>query len=1186
LQINGTQGNALLTDIGRFPDSEDLNRNFTLDRLNSYFRYEISLDTNHLTNPFIAGGGSSKEKWYQFKIPLKDFKEKIGNPSFTIIEYVRLWVSDVNDDVHLRLTELNFVGNQWQKLLNPPKVTEEDEVLTISTINIEDNPLYFTPPGVKREKDRTKPDENVLKNEQSLQLLIKELEDGDKREAIKYLYKPLDVFDYREMKLFLRADENYSSPSSISYHADENNYNAEVYFRFGSDSANYYEYRQPVTYNQAAGSLGWDEIKVSFDVLTAIKEKRTKEMVNKKFLDPVPGKPGHYYVVRGNPTLTRISFFSLGIENPNGIGNEGEKVSGELWVNELRVLNADATPGWAYSVATSLKFADLLSVSFNTKKTDPYFHKLNDRFGSRVDNQSWGVSTNFDFVKLLPTDMNGSSLNLNYSHTESFSKPLYKPQTDILVQQAAKNSANPDSVMKETHTVNISDSWSLATIKIKLPSESWYIKHTINSLSFGFNYNRTFARNPNIIAKRDWVWNAKADYNLNLAKDFYFYPVKLPLFGKTLEIFKDYRNVKLYYLPQTFGTNLSAKRNRSFTQTRTKNTKPNIQRDFTVTRGGNFNWIVTEGGFFNVGIDYNVDVNSSLTYLLIDQNEEERPESQIWKDIFNSAFFGRDNSYRQSFNFKLSPKLPSIFDLQKYLKLSAGYNVAYTWQNNFQQEELGRSAGYNNRINGGIELRLKAIMDPIWGDNKKPASNLPQPKVPAAQSRSRGNTNNQNPNVNVDQGIQNKTANDSLIVSDSTKESKIIIALNYLKYSVKYILFDYELISVNFNQTNSKTGNGLRGVGSGFSNFWGFRQKYEDGPSRSFMLGLSNELGPRAFGGTLQDNYSQKNTIDLKTSRPLWENAKIDINWSLGWGINKATTFRVDTTSGDIIVTNLASTGNLDRTFLSLPLPLLNNGIKRVNELYDPKAENINANLSNAFVEGMETFPIFARLPLLKEVSKFIPRPNWRISWSGLEKLPLFNSVAQRVSLNHSYSSNYTEGWKINPDRKKEIQIQKISYGFNPLIGMNITFKNLWNGNLSGNVKYNTKTNYDLGAATRNITETFSQDINFSASYSKAGFELPLFGLALKNDIEISVSYTRGKNSVVIFELGEKFNEKGKPQDGTTRTTIEPRAKYVMSSRVTLTIFYRRSTVEPAGSSRIPPTTTNEAGLDVHIAIQ
>ncbi len=78
--INGTQGNAILTDIGRIPDTEDMNRNGNLDQNNSYYRYEIPLDTNSTTNQFIAGGGLNPNfkakqipQWYLFRIPLKGF---------------------------------------------------------------------------------------------------------------------------------------------------------------------------------------------------------------------------------------------------------------------------------------------------------------------------------------------------------------------------------------------------------------------------------------------------------------------------------------------------------------------------------------------------------------------------------------------------------------------------------------------------------------------------------------------------------------------------------------------------------------------------------------------------------------------------------------------------------------------------------------------------------------------------------------------------------------------------------------------------------------------------------------------------------------------------------------------------------------------------------------------------------
>ena len=74
------------------------------------------------------------------------------------------------------------------------------------------------------------------------------------------------------------------------------------------------------------------------------------------------------------------------------------------------------------------------------------------------------------------------------------------------------------------------------------------------------------------------------------------------------------------------------------------------------------------------------------------------------------------------------------------------------------------------------------------------------------------------------------------------------------------------------------------------------------------------------------------------------------------------------------------------------------------------------------------------------------------------------------------------------------------------------------------------------------------------------------------------MAYTMGRNSVLIYDMGDSFTEEGKPKDGNTRTTIEPRVRYVMSSRVTLSIFYRRTSVEPEGASRIPATTTNVLG--------
>ena len=1206
MNINGTEGNAQSTDIGRLPDTEDLNRNGNLDKVNSYFRYEIPLDTSTQNNRFIVSKGGPG--WYLYRIPLKDTLTKVGNPSFSNVESIRLFVNGIDtvglteNYMKLRFAEFNLVGSQWQKLL------PEDTTLAVSVISYEEDQNYTIPPGITRERDNTRPDQNILKNEQSLNLILNDLPPGQSRQAVRYLSRPLDVFSYSQMKLFIHGDK-HTGPTSVSTEATDPP-NAEVFFRFGTDTNNFYEYRQPVRPD-------WNEIAINFSDLTSIKQARVSDTVFAH--QPVPDKPGHFYGVRGRPTLTSIKFLSVGIYNIPGakIKNTSEfkyDVSGQVWVNELRVVGADDKPGWAYSIASQLKMADLLTLNFNMSRTDPYFHRLADRFGSRVESRNWSVSSDLNVLKLLPINLPGSNLKLNYSHTESIGKPLYLPGTDIKVSQAMeaeqqipdslKTPQNQRNLELESQTVNVSDSWSASNIKLRIPSTYWLIRDTWNAISLGFNYNKNFSRSPTILTNKSWIWNANIGYGLSLSQDYFFYPADIPVLGSVLSLFTDYRNAKVYFTPQSIALNMSARRNRNISTTRERDnaiSQTSISRDFTVSRGFNYSWKLTEGGLINISTAYNVNISSSLAYLETDQNNMQRSESEIWHDIFAGNFFGKNSQYQQTFDIRTAPKLPSLWDIDKYFTITAGYSTSYQWNNDFRNEISGRGAGFASKSSAGLTLRLKALAAPLFEESKDADNNQGQ-AVPNRRNTGR-NFNPEGP------GIQNKSevsreegvlgdstsiSADSLLAVDSlqtqnlNKKSALKNAFLFLKSITKALLFDYESISFNFSSSNNLAKSGIKGTGTGFNNFWGISFDENNGPSRGFMFGLSRNVGSRAPNSTLSDNFSQKNNFDFKTSRPLWEGAKIDLNWNVGWSINKSTQIITDD-FGNISVGSISSTGTISRSFFSMPptlfLSVFKSGIKKVNELFDPNSANPHQNLSNAFVKGFESFPLLSNVGFLSQVAKYIPRPNWRLSWDGLEKFPLFKAFAKRVTLDHAYSSTYTEGWRINPDGVQEVQTQRIEYGFAPLVGLNFTFGEVWGGNLISSVKYSTRTGYDLGLSTTSINETFSRDIGITASYSKSGFELPLFGVSLKNDIEFSLSYTSTKNSTVIYDF-TNFKEEGTPQDGTTRTTLEPRIKYTISSRVTLSVFYRRSSVQPEGAARIPPTTTNEAGLDVHISIQ
>jgi cell surface protein SprA len=247
----------------------------------------------------------------------------------------------------------------------------------------------------------------------------------------------------------------------------------------------------------------------------------------------------------------------------------------------------------------------------------------------------------------------------------------------------------------------------------------------------------------------------------------------------------------------------------------------------------------------------------------------------------------------------------------------------------------------------------------------------------------------------------------------------------------------------------------------------------------------------------------------------------------------------------------------------------------------DDRHTTAAAKLSQAFAEGLEAFPW-----LTKILGSFAPRANWSIRWDGLQKFSLFENFAQSVSVEHSYSSTYGEGWRINQQGQREIQTQTVTYGFSPLIGLNITFKELMKGNLSANFQYKVSTNYDLSPAFQNGSEGTTSGFSITGTYSRKGFEIPLFGVSLMNNIDISFNYSTSHESKVLYYFSN-FEKDGIPQSGSTRTTIEPGINYTLSERVSARLYYRHIRFKPdEGGSNIPGSTTNEGGLNIMVTIR
>ncbi|MEX1139073.1 MAG: cell surface protein SprA [Bacteroidota bacterium] len=1177
VSMHGTEGNA--KDRGSFPDTEDLNANNIVDRTDSYFEYEISLDTASADFQKYVTGGQSNTGWYQIRIPIKESTRRIGNPTLSNIESVRLWLTGANNDVYVRLTEFNLVGNQWEA------VNKNDDNFRLSSVSIEENPFYRSPPGVKRPVDRTRPDQTIEGNEQSLALQITDLADGESKQAVKKLIgRPLDVFSYKTMKLFVHGDER---PGFLMQYIDTTNYYAEFFLRFGSDSLNYYEYRAPIR-------PGWHPdnwITIRFEDLTALKLGRDSATAPTRSV-PVPnGAEGATYRVLGNPALTKITEIVLGVENPAGKGVPF--VTGEVWVNELRLSEVDDTPGWAYRTDATIRLADVATVSVAMTRRDPFFHSLENRFGTRIDDQNWTVNSSVTLDKFLPDSWKGSRASLSYSHAEVQQVPRYVPGTDILVEEAAERTGSiakergasdeeaarlSDVIRQQSRSLTVTESFSLPSVQLMVPSSSWLVTETINRMTFAYSFSNTRRRDPVTQSHHLWLWNFRVSYGLQFGTQNFLQPFSI---AESFFLFSPWKGTRIFFLPRSlnFGTTLARQQARE--QARNQALPKPVGRSFESTRQMSFSWPLVEGGFINPSIDYTLDVSSSLVHLEIDELGRQRSFGEMLGDMFGGKKiinFGHDRSYMQSVSLNTRIVVPSVLKFDKIFTPSFRYSSRYDWQNNFQAGVLGKNTGRTVNATGGMDVTIKVIADEIWGTSRSAAARQP-----------------------IDTTGTGRGVGERL-----DQMSRILF---------KTPFFDWDKVTISFSHSNTARNSGVLGT-HGFLNMFGrlpFAQESLTGygPSLMYQLGLSSDPhgdvvvktkggfpfvtgysvpGRRAPNGNLSDIYNQSNNVTIRTQRTLWEGARLDLNWTLTWSHNLNRSIRTNSLG---IPTELSRTvsGDVSRSFVTFPntfvFSMFKTGVEEVSERFeelkrdisDPRPEDVK--LTQAFEEGMEAFSLGRTL-----ISRIMPRPNWSFRWDGLERMALFSSFASRVTLDHGYTSSIRRRWRLTPNAGEVTESENVTYGFVPLIGVTITFKGVGKGSLTANARYSTSTATDLSPAVRTITESNTSDITLTGNFTQRGFEFPLFGLSLSNDIDINFSYSYSRNNRRAFDFREAFKKDGEPLEGTIRTIIEPRIRYTLSSRVSASIYYKYTRLKPdEGGSRIPGSTINEGGLDIRVQI-
>ncbi len=505
--INGTEGNIRDPLAPRKPDTEDLDHNGVLDLTNDYFEYDIDLSSTHFEVP----GTRSDYGWRLYRIPLQDttftfvedgkvwHRKEIGNPDLAQVKYIRLWLSGVPEThTQIQIAKMSFVRNNWE---------EDFDHFEVSVKNSQEDLDYTPPPGVGGERNPTTGQEMA---EQSLVLKYKYLPPLDTVYATKTLRQDRaeDYTQYERMTMWI----NYRNTSG-----DDQSPPVFI-FRMGDNQGNYYEY---ISTPLDTGWTDHNKMVIDFDKLTAFKEAFQRSLEDSTIPDMdslMPTGDGRgYYRIHGNPSLTNITMFQMGVVNPD----RNFPISGEIWCDELVVEGVRKENGRAYRGEFNLQAADFASFNATVERRDHDFHPISQRssgstyYGhttkssTRSEKISQTYTANFTLGKFFPKRA-GVNLPLSFSYQEQVEIPIFKTNSDVYL---------PDSLREQEKTVTRTWKASMMGIGVKPESPSPLVSLLVVPNRLSYSWSRARKHSPTYPVDNNTNYMIRHEYKLNPSRD-------------------------------------------------------------------------------------------------------------------------------------------------------------------------------------------------------------------------------------------------------------------------------------------------------------------------------------------------------------------------------------------------------------------------------------------------------------------------------------------------------------------------------------------------------------------------------------------------------------------------------------------------------------------------------------------
>lgn len=1298
--FNNPQGNSPVATTGGqftsaatlFPDNEDLNRDNTLNESESYYEYELGLTPGMDVGrtPYItdkkrvtvnsADGITRTEDWYLFRVPIKNYTRKIGNiPDFKSIRFVRLYMTDFEDSVVVRLARLDLVRNQWRQFIynldttgsyTPINNTAGTAFNTLA-VNLEENssrtPVnYLMPPNVERVQLLSNNGVNLQQNEQAIAMRVNNLQPGDARGIFKTLN--LDMRRYSKLSMYLHAE-------SITGQRPVADNEVRAVIRIGQDFLNnYYEIKIPLKitppgiYPRGQEARVWPvDNNIDFllrDLIDLKLERNNSGASLATIYRKIIGNKT--FSIMGNPNLGEVRGILVAVENP--VRPNGTAISAEVWANELRLSGLDERGGYAALGRVDLVLADLGTLSVSANKYTQGFGSLEQRVNERAkDNlMQFDIAANIDAGKLVPKKAR-LSVPIYASINRSTLTPEFDPY-DLDVNYKQKlNAAAPDkrdSIQRAAADITTIKTLNFNNVRVlQGPGRA----RLLSLSNFDISYSFTQTEHTSPVINQNKVTRHRGGFGYTyIGQNSFVEPFKKIIKGKSpwLAFVRDANfNLKPSFI--SFRADI----NRQFGEfiprivntfsSKVDRVDTTYDKYFTFDRFYNLRWDLTR----SVNVDFNATNNARIDepFGRIDTKEK--------KDTVRSNFLkgGRNTLYQQkaimNYNIPLNK-----FPFADWITARYSYGTSYSW--------IGASriaVNLGNTIENSQENNLNAQFNfgNLYAKSRwmRALDNIPPPRAKGEAKNARNAPPGANPlgsvfpsKEEVIAGLTGQKRTEAIKKwrqqrRDIRNAEKMLRQattpeLGALERSVGKFLTMFKNISVNYSENYRSRLPGYmdstRFIGQNFKSM---------APGLDYVFGKqpdANWINDKIGRGLLTKDstfnflYRQSFEQSLKITAQLEPIRELIIDLNLDKTFSKDYTALIkDTTgtgnnfgqlnplfSGGFSVSYIAfntlfgksNPNELSATFKEFEANRL--VVSRRVASLNPYWQQLPANqqfTSDGYARGYGRYSQDVLIPsflaaytgkdpntiaLIKEGSSKIsanpfrgimPKPNWRVTYTGLTKIPALAAVFSNFTISHGYNGQlsmnsfssallYQDPFRLNAPGFIDstsgnfipfFLVPNISMAerFEPLLKIDFTTISQFNFNL----EFRKSRQLSLSLIDYQLSESRSTEWIVGLNWRKRGFKLPfgIVGKGLQNDLNLKLDVSVRDVSISNSRL-DQTNAYG--TGGQKEITIQPAIDYVINSRINVKLFFDQRRVTPYISTSAPITNTR-AGINVRISL-